>query len=110
MGLTVDNSALFALTVPNTRTVSFQSATADNALADAVNVQYAVRRAPSKEEQEMFPHVGVVWHLWANRLPPGVVPKIKDVITDGAERWQVEKVDVQAWGQRFRLLCFKENF
>jgi hypothetical protein len=110
MGLVVDNSSLFALTVPNVRTVQFQAATSESTLATAVNVQYAVRRAPTHEELLMYPHVGLVWHLWANQLPPGVVPKRLDVITDGAEQWKVEKVDAQAWQQRYRCLCFQENF
>jgi hypothetical protein len=125
MGVFIDNS-LMALTVSNTQTVSYLVATAENALAPPFQVQYALRRAPTKKEIDEFPYVEVVWHVWSAYLggtpanlpnvPPylgGIVPKVKDVIQDNGtnERWQVGPggVGIQSWLQRYRLMTFRET-
>jgi len=106
-----DDSQLQSICVPNTQTIGYQVALTDATLAPVQFVNYALRRAPTRKELNEFPGIDVVWHVWKVHLG-GIVPKIKDRLTDEGtgEAWQVTQVGVQAWGQRFRLLCFLENF
>lgn len=111
MGMTYDDSALQSICVPNTQTVTLTSRQSDAAPGASYQVQYALRRAPSKEQQDLYPHIAVHWHLWAI-YTQGYTPKDRDTITDQrtGQVWQIEKVEVDAWGQRFRCACFLENF
>jgi len=53
--------------------------------------------------------VSLVWHVWRSQMGP-IVPKVGDVIQDGAGvRWTVtDGVDVQSFANRYRLQTLKE--
>lgn len=111
MGLVNFDTSLLAQLVVNSQTVTLTQRASETTDGSAFQVQYAQRRAPTKQQKEMLPQVEVVWHVWAAYLF-GYTPKVRDRITDQGtnEVWQVERVEIQSWGRRFRLLCFKENF
>ena len=52
---------------------------------------------------------GVVWYVWKDLLPDGVVPKYSDKIVDAyGYGFQVIKIDIVSLGNRFRLVCLRE--
>lgn len=100
--------------ISKTETFSYQSRTSETALAPPVSVANCKRRAADGEDFATTPallgKVGLVIHVWAINLPAGVVPKLRDVLTDAAGvPWLVLKVETQTWQSRYRLTCCKAS-
>lgn len=52
----------------------------------------------------------VVWKIWADQLPRGVIPQHDDLLVDpDGVVWSVEEVERQLMGTRYRCLCLKEE-
>ena len=107
----LDTSKLWSH-IEGTETVTYYVRTVTNAFADGKQVHNAKRRAASKNELQtsgLFGKVALTWHLWRVKLG-GITPKPNDKIKDARGRyWSVKEVEVQSFGNRFRLTCIEER-
>lgn len=92
--------------------VSFYRRTAEATFASPATVTSVLRQDITKEEMEsrgLLKKAGVIWHLWQEKMPAGVTPKVHDVIQDaGGGRWTILQVGIMALSSRFECVTIKE--
>jgi hypothetical protein len=111
------------LVIDDPITISYQSKSGEQSFgvggatyADAISVAYVYQESITKDDvvksQYLLQGSNGAFNIWTANLPPNVVPKIADLITDpDAITWVVkivEMLDRDANGiQRYRCLCLK---
>jgi hypothetical protein len=84
-----------------------------SSFADPATVTNAQRSGITRDDgafpPDMLTEQQVTWRLWVAKLPGGVVPKVADVIVEGAVRWTVRAVLKAAQGASFRCDCQEER-
>lgn len=105
--MTLDISGDFAV-VDNLETITFYSRVSDANEGEGESITNVLRRVLNRGGEGMTTTAELVFHVWADNITSGAVPKPRDTVKDAANRrYTVLRVETQTLATRYRLFCVR---